>query len=379
MIVKPRAALRNPFAAPPNPASPSRVGDGLWAFDGDRLVKLEGGGVATVLVPAEQVLVAVVDLPLPSRRQRLQALPFALEELVSEPLESLHLALGQEVAPRRHLAAAVRHERMAAWVLALTGAGLTQARLVPDALTLPVPEPGAWSVRASGARMLARASDGGGFAVSTALFGHAWEAAERPTLIACGAPPPPEFPSVAALSPPVRPAEPPIDLAQGFYGRRDRTADALLRRLAVVLAFGVAAHVVIAGIETLALKRIAETRRAEAIEALRRVAPSVAADADPVVEWDRLSPAGAEGGPFLPLLARTSAALAPLRSEFAVQTIAWGGDGALKFRVEAADLSGLQRVEAALRGGELSPTLGEVVSETGRAEGEIVLRASDAP
>jgi general secretion pathway protein L len=379
MTVKPRAALRNPFAPTPVPASPDRAVDGLWTLDGERLVKLESGGLATVLVPTEQVLVAVVDLPLPSRRQRLQALPFALEEALAEPLESLHLALGEAVAPRRHLAAAVRHERMAAWVLALTGAGLTHARLVPDALALPVPEPGAWSVRASGARILVRTPDGGGFAVSTALFGPVWAAAERPTLVACGPPPPPEFPSVSALASPVRlPEPPPIDLAQGFYGRRDRRADALLRRLAVVLVFGVGAHVAIAGIETLALKRIAETRRVEAVEALRRVSPSIAADADPVAEWDRLSPADGAGGPFLPLLARASSALAPLRSELTVQSLAYGGDGALRLRVEAADLSGLQRVEAALRTGGLSPALGGVVSEAGRAEGEIVLRAEDA-
>lgn len=378
MTVKPRAALKISLAPPPRPASPDRAAAGLWTFDGDRLMRLEGDGPTTVLVPTEQVFVTVVDLPLPSRRQRLSALPFALEEALAEPLESLHLALGEEVAPRRHLAAAVRHERMAAWTLALAEAGLIHARLVPDAFTLPTPESGAWSVGAVGERMLARTPEGAGFTVPVALFGSAWEAAGRPSLVAYGAAPPPEFPSVPSLTSPSRATVPPIDLAQGFYGRKDSPAEALVQRLATVVALGLAAHVAIAGVETMALKRIAEDRRVEAVEALRRVAPSVAADADPVAEWDRLSPAGGGGGAFLPLLARASTALAPLRSEVDLQSVAYGTDGALKLRVEAADLAGLQRAESGLRNGGFLPALGGVVSDAGRAEGEITLPAGDA-
>ncbi|RZM09799.1 MAG: hypothetical protein EOP67_69320, partial [Sphingomonas sp.] len=40
-----------------------------------------------VLAPTEQILMLAVDLPLPSRRQRQEAVPFAVEDLIADPLD----------------------------------------------------------------------------------------------------------------------------------------------------------------------------------------------------------------------------------------------------------------------------------------------------
>ncbi|WP_212630205.1 type II secretion system protein GspL [Pseudomonas sp. KB-10] len=88
-----------------------------------------------LVLPVEAVAACAVQLPTQKARWMRQALPFAVEELLAEDVELMHLALGERLADGRHRVYAVR----AAWLrecLALFVAQPPQAIRV-DADLLP--------------------------------------------------------------------------------------------------------------------------------------------------------------------------------------------------------------------------------------------------
>ncbi|RYE99054.1 MAG: hypothetical protein EOO77_36175, partial [Oxalobacteraceae bacterium] len=91
---------------------------GMWRIVGDRLVAVDRSyaGPTTVLAPSEDVLIVAIDLPFATRKQRVDAAPFAVEPLVGESIERSHVALGVELSPRRHLCGVVRRETMGRWL-----------------------------------------------------------------------------------------------------------------------------------------------------------------------------------------------------------------------------------------------------------------------
>lgn len=338
-------------------ASPGISGPaGVWTLDGEALVASDADGPATVLVPTEAVRLIAVDLPLAARAKRVAALPFAVEDLIAEPVDSVHLALGIELAPKRYLVGIVRHDRMAEWLTRVGGAGLDHAALVPDALALPVPGAGEWAVELAETRALVRAGDGTGFAVPAAVLRTAWEAAGRPRTIAYGAPLPPEMADGADTLPidPLarRLIAPPLDLRQGVYAARRPALSAFGRQLARIAAIGVAAHVVIAAVDTIALRRIADARVADtrALVALKSPGTTLPQDDPASAIADLLPRPGSGGGAngFLSGSARIAAALAPLGPGVAARTMRLEG-GMLIVDLETSDPAMADRVRTALR------------------------------
>ncbi len=354
---------------------------GVWALSATGLSQIEAAteGLAIVFVPSEQVTILAVDLPLASLAQRRAALPFAVEDLIAESLDGVHIALGAEISPRRHLAGVVGRAVMQDWIAQLASAGFERYALVPDALALPPPVLGGWSVSLDHGRMLVRTEEEA-FAIDPALLHDLWSAQGEPPLTAYGDMPLPldlasqsPFPAAAT-----RRGPPALDLRQGAFALARARAPLALRRLAAVLAVGVVAHTLIAGLDTLALQKIADERRAETATLLQASAPGSPVDGDLVDRLSRLS-VGTEPGRFLPLLTRTSQAIAPLTSEVALQSLTYAeADGALALKVEAADLSGLQRTQTALADAGLRPSSGPASSDSGRAEGEITLHEISA-
>jgi general secretion pathway protein L len=289
---------------------------GVWTLAGNSLIIAEPDGPATMLVPTQQVLLLAVDLPLSSRAKRLEALPFAIEDRIADPIEAVHLAIGAEIAPKRYLVAVVRHDVMTAWVQRASDAGLGRAAMVPDALALPVPSEGAWSVDLSGNRAVVRAGDGTGFACAASMLMPAWAAAGRPPATAYGAPLPSEMMlGQAALEPePLarRLLLPALDLRQGAYARR-RATSTVWRRLVWIAALGAVAHTGIALADTVVLTMTANRRAAETQQLLATAAPGVPVTGDLATTAANLIPSNA-GVPqtFLPLLTRLSTALAPI-------------------------------------------------------------------
>jgi general secretion pathway protein L len=365
-----------PVLAPAGPA-------GVWTLgpDAPRLRETATGGPAVVLVPTEQVLVTAVDLPLPSRRQRIAALPFAIEDRIAEPIEAVHVALGAVTVAGRYLAGVVAPAAMAVWVREAEAAGLGQAVLMPDALALPVPADGAWSVERSADRILVRVPDGTGFAVSAVRFAALWAAAGRPDCILYGAELPDGIAGVAADLAPEPLAErlrvPALDLRQGAFARTRRAVSSLWRRAAIVAGCGLLAHGAIAAADTLALQRIAAARKAETRAIVDRIAPGTATD-DTLAEvaGDLLPAGGPRGAAFVPLVGRVSEALGP---GVTLRALAYdAGAGSLVLDVSAPDLAALQAVEARMRAAGLAATGGGGTTAAGGAEGQITIRTGGA-
>jgi general secretion pathway protein L len=91
----------------------------------------------------ESVLVRV-SLPTRSRAKILQALPYALEDQLLDPPESLHFAF-QNAMEGGLVVAVTAHTRLRGWMTALQNAGLRPASVTPLPLALPVVS-GTWTV-----------------------------------------------------------------------------------------------------------------------------------------------------------------------------------------------------------------------------------------
>ncbi len=350
---------------PGGPARSNLPSRGLWRIVDDRILAVDRAwaGPTTVLVPSEDVLTLTVDLPFATRAQRLQNLPYAMEDAVAEPLGNLHFALGQEVAPRRHIAGVVRRARMDQWIALLAREDLDAAILLPDALTLPVPPAGVWAVRkAEDGRALIRTDNGSGFAVPLDMLSPAWTAAGKPRIAAIGEPLPDVMAEgVDATAAVVDPAGdplavlPPLDLRQGPYAATRPTAFSAARTLVLVAGIGVVAHIAILGVDALLLHGMAERKEAEARAVLQAVAPQVAATDDPVAAAYRLLGGVDTGGrPFTGLLSRTSQAL-PGAGVVAFNRLAYQ-PGGLDMAVVVPDASTLDRAVQALNASGLTAT-----------------------
>ncbi|WP_294062229.1 type II secretion system protein GspL [Sphingomonas sp.] len=338
----------------PDDASEPRAA-GVWTLAGGRLIIAEPGGPATILVPSEQVRLLAVDLPLASKAKRLEALPFAIEEQIAEPAESVHLALGAEIEPKRYLVGVVRHEEMIAWIEAAEAAGLGHAAMVPDALALPRPGEGEWAVDLTGDRATVRAGDGTGFACPAAMLLPAWQAAGRPHVLSYGAALPSEMAASEAAAGAValsdRLLEPALDLRQGPYARRRAGLPNMWRRLGWIVAIGAAAHVGIAMADTLMLQRIADRRAEETRAAFAAAAPGATPGEDLAASVTDMLPAPSSAAPdlFLPLLNRLSGALGPLSGALTVRSLSYQAS-TLTLDLDGTDPSLPGRIDAALRG-----------------------------
>ncbi|WP_324733995.1 type II secretion system protein GspL [Pseudomonas paeninsulae] len=70
----------------------------------------------TLVLPVEAVTVCAVRLPTQKARWLRQALPYAVEELLAEDIEQLHLALGEQLEDGRHRVFAVRRSWLTSWL-----------------------------------------------------------------------------------------------------------------------------------------------------------------------------------------------------------------------------------------------------------------------
>ncbi|MHA6720822.1 type II secretion system protein GspL [Sphingomonas sp. RS6] len=356
---------------------------GVWTLAGDRLIIIDADGPATVVVPSERVRMLAVDLPLPSRAKRRAALPFAIEDRIADPLDSVHLALGTRIdpqdAPNRYLVGVVRRETMAEWVALAQAQGLGDAAMVPDALLLPRPGEG-WAVAVRQGRALVLAADGTGFAVPAALLRAAWEAAGRPRIYNHGEPLADDMQSVAAASDTRQPggraalAAAELDLRQDEFAVRTRAGiSSGWRRLGWIVAAGAAAHVAIAGADTVMLRRIADQRAEQTRAIVSLAAPGADLSGDLVGAVTGLLPQGSGGPPdrFMPLLVRVSAALGPVSGGVAVRALRFEGN-VLTLDLAPGDAGLAERIGAALRAARISG------NATASPDGAIRITASAA-
>ncbi|WXL24428.1 type II secretion system protein GspL [Ectopseudomonas mendocina] len=79
-------------------------------------------GSWTLVLPVEVVTACAVNLPTRKARWLRQALPFAVEDILADDVELMHLALGEQLADGRHRVYAVRKNWLAGWLSACTHA-----------------------------------------------------------------------------------------------------------------------------------------------------------------------------------------------------------------------------------------------------------------
>jgi general secretion pathway protein L len=132
------------------------------------------GQKVVVLAPAADVLLTEARLPARHTRHLRQAVPFAIEEQLSDDVERLHFAL----APKRNAdgaqpVAVVARARMQDWLARLNAAGIHAQSLIPETLAVPV-EDGTWSLLLD---------EQGGLLRTGAARGHALDADTVDTLL----------------------------------------------------------------------------------------------------------------------------------------------------------------------------------------------------
>ena len=339
-----------------DPSEPPAAG--VWTLASDRLIIAARDWPATILVSTGQVRLLAVDLPLPSHAKRVAALPFAIEDRIAEPVDSVHLALGEQIAPGRYLVGMVRHDVMARWVAQAEEAGIGHAAMAPDVLTLPRPAEG-WAVSQDGGRAAVRDAEGTGFEVPAALLRPAWEAAGRPGVTSYGERLPDDMQKgaatldPAAFGPAAGAAVAALNLRQGAYAVRKAAGSGLWRKFVWVAAIGAAAHAVIALGDVLMLRNIADSREAEARATATLAAPGVTLGDDLANSVTAMLPAGSGARvpqPFVPLVTRVSGALAPLAGSFAVRAMTFEGR-LLTLDLDASpDAELASRIETTLKG-----------------------------
>jgi general secretion pathway protein L len=112
------------------------------------------GDRVLVLVPGERVLLYLVAIPARSRAAQLQALPYALEDRLSEDLEAMHIVPGQRLPDGRLLAAVAARRDMDLWLEWLHEAGIGAHHLIPDTALLPEAAPDRLRIYRAGDRCL---------------------------------------------------------------------------------------------------------------------------------------------------------------------------------------------------------------------------------
>ena len=96
-----------------------------------------GGQRVVVLAPGEDCLLTRVNIPGRSRQKLLRAVPYALEEQLSEEVESLHFAIGATMEEGEWPVAVIGKQYMESLQADVAAAGLDVQQVIPEILAIP--------------------------------------------------------------------------------------------------------------------------------------------------------------------------------------------------------------------------------------------------
>jgi general secretion pathway protein L len=91
-----------------------------------------------VLMPATDCLLTSVRVPGRNRKKLLQAVPYVLEEQLSDDVEKLHFAIGVGLDDGSWQVAVINKQRMETLMAALAEAGLDVQQVIPEQLAVPL-------------------------------------------------------------------------------------------------------------------------------------------------------------------------------------------------------------------------------------------------
>lgn len=338
----------------------------------------------TVIAPAEGIALHRIELPVRRGAELRQAVPFALEDRLAEPVESLHFAIGARDGALVDVAVVARRV-LGEWLDQLASKNIAADQLLADAHLLPRTDD-ALHVAHVGDRVLVASIDSA--YATTALDWPRWRALlpELPirSLGRDGA-----FHADAAtvdrLDLPTflrhmaaRVSTAP-DLLQDAFAPRKRTAGqkrvwrwaAVLAGAAVVLALGDAAI----GVVTEQARR--DRLRAEQGELFRQALPDARMTGDPAAqmaaELDRSRRGSRAGGPFA--LLTQAAPLIVQGSRYRLEGIDYRL-GVLELDVATGDVASLDALRESLASGGIGVEVTGVTPGNGGVRGRLRLRGA---
>ena len=134
----------------------------------DAAIEVEGMRV-TLILPADDVLLARSVVPGNSLARAQQAVPFALEDQVADDVDDLHFSLGAKGRDDEYSVAVIAHEVMEQITQRCADAQLRPTEIVPETLAIPVIKPDdptmpVWTALLDRGRAVLRMSNNEGFA-----------------------------------------------------------------------------------------------------------------------------------------------------------------------------------------------------------------------
>ncbi|MGB5261125.1 MAG: type II secretion system protein GspL [Gammaproteobacteria bacterium] len=288
---------------------------------------------AVVLVPGADCLLTRVRIPGRNRQKLLRAIPYVLEDQLSDEVEQLHFAVGEQTPDEEWPVVVISRNYMATLLEAVAEAGLEVQQVIPETLAIPFNE-GEFSVLVSRDIALVRTGTTSGFAVDSDNLGvllaaQPLEEDQPAPLVHMYVNQDSQVPDTSDYGGQVNvetfAANPlgifvqglatrPINLLQGAFSRRGEWSRVLKpwRATAALLLAGVLVSLFVTGFDYFRLSKESEHLQARIEETFRKAMPGTQRVVNPRVqlqqELDRLQ-GGALGGGFLLLLAKTGAVL----------------------------------------------------------------------
>ena len=309
------------------PAGKIHVGPLLSAAD-------DAAGLrVVVLVPGAECLLTQVRIPGSNRQKLLRAVPYVLEDQLSDEVEQLHFAIGEQAPDEQWPVAVISRAYMASLLEVLADAGLDVQQVIPEILAIPYNE-GELSVLVSREIALVRTGAASGYAVDSENLGmllaaQPHEEDQPAPLVHMYVNQDSQVPDTSDYDGEVHAetfaANPlgifvqgldarPINLMQGAFSRTGEWIRVLKpwRATAALLLAGVLVSFFVTGIDYYRLSRESEQLQARIEETFRKAMPGTQRVVNPRVqlqqELDRLQ-GGQSGGGFLVLLGKTGAVL----------------------------------------------------------------------
>lgn len=341
----------------------------------------------TAIAPAGAVALHRIELPVRRGADLRQAVPFALEDRLAEPVESLHFAIGVRDGQQVEVAVVAQRD-LRSWVERLAALGVAPDQLVADAHLLPR-SPDAVHVARVGDRMLI-ATEQGAFAVAAAQWPR-WRAMLPALPVRClsadGAFGDGDGTDASVLDRATfirhagaRLAQAP-DLLQGDFAPRRRTAGsrrawrwaAMLAAAAVVLGLADAASGV------LAEQSRRDRLRAEQAELFRSTLPDARMTGDPAAQFaaelERSRRGGRAGGPFAMLM--RAAPLITQGSRYRLEALDYRL-GVLELEIATANVASLDALRESLAASGLAVDVTGVNPGDGGVRGRLRLRGASS-
>ena len=119
-----------------------------------------------VLIPGMDVLVTQANIPSKKRQQKIQAIPYVLEEQLIEDIDKMHFALGDWTSDIINVAV-IAHTQMSAYIAHLNTAEITPTVIMPDFLAVPKPPVDTWGILYLNKMVLVRTGEYAGFTIES--------------------------------------------------------------------------------------------------------------------------------------------------------------------------------------------------------------------